>query len=632
MKKIFMFLGLFLLTVAICSVKPVYAITYSSYLERSIPQNYYSGLDTNQNSGDFIADLCTIISRNHTRTSYGSGMAPILVESDPALGKSNQITCFYTGVAYSSGWNKEHVWCKSHGFPSSSTDPYCDLHHLRPTKESINSSRGNKDFGEVSNPTGQDEYGNKWNSGVFEPRDEVKGDVARILFYMATRYSEAPFSLKLVNSITTSASDSNGRLGDLATLLKWHYQDPVSASEIHRNEVVYGYQKNRNPYIDHPEYVDIAFPNSYATSNNVTKVINLINGLPTTITLAVEEDVLLVKNQYDLLSTDEKAQVTNYQKLVNALNKIEELKSENTVEYLFTQLKTQVRLNIYYEDDESVDLIETDYVGNFDTVKAENYKNVLENNLITKVTLSNSSESTFDIKGIKVGSSSKAGSVDFNISQGIEFSKVSFAVSPWKSSGSLTGTVSESRAVVEVTMKDGTKNLTNLVMDEDKTYDLSVGVDGEISSICVKSETGGTRFFIHSITLTSNSGLTQNYIVNHIFLDVGRGNMSPQFTNSYRYGVIYSNSLLDTSLINLSNLSSYNYQYCEIKNGEMISSIDINNLNAEYFVCCFIVVDGQLYFMEQTSYSVSDLIDYYLTNKVTLGLSNKEVQILEAIS
>lgn len=157
------------------------------------------------------------------------------------------------------------MWAKSHGFPNESYEPYCDAHHLRPSTTKINSTRSNKDFGEVPNAT-PDAYGNKTNNVLFEPRDEVKGDIARMMFYMETRYgSNTKYNLKLVNSQTTSASDLNGRFGNLETLIKWHYDDPVSKEEIYRNNVIFdNYQHNRNPYIDHPEYVDYVYPSKYA--------------------------------------------------------------------------------------------------------------------------------------------------------------------------------------------------------------------------------------------------------------------------------------------------------------------------------------------------------------------------------
>ncbi|HPF42999.1 MAG TPA: endonuclease, partial [Bacillota bacterium] len=139
---------------------------------------------------------------------------------------------------------------------------YSDLHHLRPTDVSVNSLRADLDFGEattlVSDTYGDVETYCYYSSSYFEPRDEIKGDVARMLFYMAVRYegeSGEP-DLELVNGTTTSDSSN---IGDLATLLLWNVADTVDAYEKSRDNLVYEYQHNRNPFIDHPEWVEIIF-------------------------------------------------------------------------------------------------------------------------------------------------------------------------------------------------------------------------------------------------------------------------------------------------------------------------------------------------------------------------------------
>ncbi|MDZ4196165.1 MAG: endonuclease, partial [Candidatus Izemoplasmatales bacterium] len=94
-------------------------------------------------------------------------------------------------------------------------------------------------------------------SSYFEPRDEVKGDVARMLFYMAVRYEGgSEVNLELVNGITTSSGNT---LGDLAALLVWHNYDLVTSTERLRNHKIYILQNNRNPFIDRPEWVQIIF-------------------------------------------------------------------------------------------------------------------------------------------------------------------------------------------------------------------------------------------------------------------------------------------------------------------------------------------------------------------------------------
>lgn len=130
-----------------------------------------------------------------------------------------------------------------------------DIHHLRPTDMSVNSTRNNLDF-DNGGKEHTEALGNYYDSDSWEPRDEVKGDVARMLFYMAVRYegdvSDEP-DLELNNVVNNGSAPYHGKL---SVLLQWHQQDPVDASERRRNEIIYSdYQHNRNPFIDHPEWV-----------------------------------------------------------------------------------------------------------------------------------------------------------------------------------------------------------------------------------------------------------------------------------------------------------------------------------------------------------------------------------------
>lgn len=336
MKKIKYF-SLLLLFIAIYAlVGPgVKAASYydEKYYNEVAPSNYYANLDTSKTGDSFRRQLSTIISSGYKQHSYKENNT-VLKYTDPDPKNPGNIICFYTGQSMSGGWNKEHVWAKSHGFPESgysSSEPYSDAHHLRPTESGINSSRGNSDFGEVSGGK-SDNYGNKWTGSIFEPRDEVKGDVARIMFYMATRYGYGQFALKLVEQANTSASSLNGRFGGLNTLLKWHYEDPVSKEEIYRNNVIYdNYQHNRNPYIDHPEWVDLAYPNDLSSSsepdqNKVNNVISLIASLPDIPTLNDEGKINAAYSAYNALNSKEKALVVNYQRLVAIKNALDSLK------------------------------------------------------------------------------------------------------------------------------------------------------------------------------------------------------------------------------------------------------------------------------------------------------------------
>jgi endonuclease I len=176
-------------------------------------------------------------------------------------GRSQAKTTFGTGV---DNWNREHVWAQSHGIDEA-LPAYTDLHHLRATDTSVNGVRGDKDFKNVTHNSGNlvnDTYGsgstyNYTDGTYFEARDEVKGDVARMLFYMAVRYEGGMEpNLELVNGTTTTTGNT---LGDLASLMQWQLLDKVDNAERLRNNRVYNLQNNRNPFIDRPDLVAMIF-------------------------------------------------------------------------------------------------------------------------------------------------------------------------------------------------------------------------------------------------------------------------------------------------------------------------------------------------------------------------------------
>lgn len=295
MKKILLFISVLIVSIFTLNIRLFASNSYylMSCVEQNIPTGYYDSVNTSSESA-IRQSLCNIISANFVENTYDTASdIDNYADADPY--NEGMVTCIYTGQSIKNnlhgtqGWDKEHIWCKSHGFKAMKADgktewtlagqhAYNDCHHLRAAEHITNIYRSDKDFGEVENPTGTNEYGCKWTDTIFEPRDEVKGDVARMLFYMMVRYGEfstdtfktvidgtetqVAYNLQLVDDDTTTTSTGNGRLGKLSTLLKWHYQDPVSNTEIYRNNVVYQFQSNRNPFIDHPEYVDIAFENA----------------------------------------------------------------------------------------------------------------------------------------------------------------------------------------------------------------------------------------------------------------------------------------------------------------------------------------------------------------------------------
>ena len=300
--------------------------------------NYYKDVDITLEGDEFINSLTKVISKNYQKYSYSAAW-DILKEADEDPYNKDNIVCIYTGLSIpksgqGSTWNREHTWPKSHGFNSESNPAYTDCHHLTATQNQANNARGDLDFDEVKNNTGEvlsDGYGNSWiKDCCFEPRDEAKGDCARAIFYMMARYNDATLDLEIVDEIPTSTSSTIGKIGKLSTLLKWHYQDPVSDEEIRRNEVIYSYQANRNPFIDHPEWVNLAFDSNYENlSINKEKVYNVIqeiDSLPSLITLENEEAVYSIYNKVMALNAQEKLYVSNYQALSSAKYQIDYLK------------------------------------------------------------------------------------------------------------------------------------------------------------------------------------------------------------------------------------------------------------------------------------------------------------------
>jgi endonuclease I/endonuclease/exonuclease/phosphatase family metal-dependent hydrolase len=180
------------------------------------------------------------------------------------------------------GWNREHVWPKSFGNFGTRKGPGTDLHHLRASDVSTNSNRNNRSFA-IGGKVFEDTHGNyhgvtecKKGSGVWtwEPPDNVKGDIARMVLYMAVRYEgdNGEPDLELVESIQKN-SNKAPVLGIRSQIIQWHESDPVDAQERRRNDLIYeAYQRNRNPFIDRPEFVAAIWGTSNAPSTFMESV------------------------------------------------------------------------------------------------------------------------------------------------------------------------------------------------------------------------------------------------------------------------------------------------------------------------------------------------------------------------
>jgi uncharacterized protein len=188
-----------------------------------------------------------------------------ITDEDP--NNSNNVILLYTNrsqakTTFGSGvndWNREHVWAKSHGNFGTTVGPGTDIHHLRPTDASVNSSRGHLDF-DNGGTTHSECTECKYDSDSWEPPNRVKGDIARMLMYMAVRYEGGgELDLELADSVNTYPTPFHGKK---SVLLQWSKQDPVDAFEMNRNNKIQEIQGNRNPFIDHPEWADLIWPAS----------------------------------------------------------------------------------------------------------------------------------------------------------------------------------------------------------------------------------------------------------------------------------------------------------------------------------------------------------------------------------
>ncbi len=271
-------------------------------VQNSVPTGYYDTVDLT-NATTLRNSLHNII-KDHVRFAYTSTSTDtwdILEQADEDPSNPNDILDLYRNASYpkqgggNTYYQREHTWPKSYGFPNdnSTNYPYTDCHHLFLCDGGYNGSRSNKpyrfcDASCTEKPTlltdgvggGSGVYpGNSnWTSGSYtqgtwEVWQDRRGDVARALFYMDVRYeggtngnSGAPEpdliltdDEALIDASNTGSNESVGYMGMLSVLLEWNQEDPVDAKEEHKNDVVYSYQGNRNPFVDHPDWVGCIF-------------------------------------------------------------------------------------------------------------------------------------------------------------------------------------------------------------------------------------------------------------------------------------------------------------------------------------------------------------------------------------
>ncbi len=239
--------------------------TSSSSIATPYSYDVYYAPTMGREGFELRAALHEIIKTGHIRLTY-SQVWGALQYSDEDPDNTANVLLLYSGRSAdkndrdgqpgfdNDSWNREHVWAKSYGFPDDNQYAYTDIHHLRPEDKTVNSSRSNKAFD--NGGTAQSEAPDTFtDSDSWEPRDSVKGDVARMLFYMDVRYEGTDGNtpdLVLVDNTAMASGDAN--IGKLCTLVEWNQLDPVDNFEMRRNNRIQERQGNRNPFIDNPNW------------------------------------------------------------------------------------------------------------------------------------------------------------------------------------------------------------------------------------------------------------------------------------------------------------------------------------------------------------------------------------------
>jgi endonuclease I/PKD repeat protein len=275
-------------------------LTGTSAAMAETPAGYYDSIN-NASPLALRSSLHEIID-DHQRYPYTSSATDtwdILESADEDPANPANIIDIYRNASYTkegggnSFYNREHTWPKSFGFPNdgSANYPYTDTHHLFLSDSGYNSSRSNKPYANcesgcsakttvANNNRGGGAGDSNWTGGSnadgsWQTWAGRKGDTARALMYMAVRYEGGTHGVTGVSEPDLILTDDRSLIGssnqgsniDIAymglksVLLQWHKEDPVDAFEQRHNDTVYLYQGNRNPFIDHPEYVACVFEN-----------------------------------------------------------------------------------------------------------------------------------------------------------------------------------------------------------------------------------------------------------------------------------------------------------------------------------------------------------------------------------
>lgn len=304
--KRFNFKAIFSVCMAV--VLSIGALTFYPQKQQTIyaeatAESYYSSITATSDT-ELLGQLHDLITKTHTKyTSYNDCKNPDTIMKTDKGSNDKSVMEFYSqediaktwGGGDSGTWNREHVWCQSRSNGLWGTSGAgSDLHHIRPSESQLNSDRGNNKYGVATNGTplyyqnssggnvALGGYVNK-STDTFEPLDKVKGDVARIVFYVYTHYNtydnvggttngnkSSTFGTLRFTNIVAKSSESEA----IKMLLEWNDLDPVDQIERDRNDAVYGIQGNRNPFIDNEDYADAIWGDGQVSTDTTSVKLN----------------------------------------------------------------------------------------------------------------------------------------------------------------------------------------------------------------------------------------------------------------------------------------------------------------------------------------------------------------------
>ncbi len=273
----------------------VAAALTSAAADRVIPKGYYNAIDGKTEAALKTA-LYTIINPHTLISSYNN--LPQYFQKTDVYPQSSRWWDMYSNIPFYApsfkGLNREHSFPKSWWGGSTDTPAYIDLNHLYPSEAAANMAKSNYPLGVVDRTKPVNFQNGITTVGfavdgqgggaslVFEPADEYKGDFARTYFYMATCYQNLhwKYTFMVDNNTYPTLNKWSQKL-----LLEWNEQDPVSQKEIDRNEAVYSFQNNRNPFIDFPELAEYIWGSNRGDAFILSEHIdgNYTPGVPTLI-------------------------------------------------------------------------------------------------------------------------------------------------------------------------------------------------------------------------------------------------------------------------------------------------------------------------------------------------------------